>query len=579
MHNIGVRPSVLATAAARRRKGKRVRKALALSVALVTLVGCSSSGGGSTNPLSDALSSVTSLFELEPVPGWEPPAWGEEQGAGLGITISTNSSATADAAEPSDAADAATSLGNGDALGFTGGRIRNDAVGFAARYVQLPMRHRFNERMEELLWEAIGQTSGTFTPEVFPESALLNDRGCVPGSLTWPAERVLTDPATGPVGATATAFICEVLEAYGNILGVGVRIVSGSVAETDTGAATIDADRMINLYANVSDGSVHESIPRWSADAPVELWQGVVALLRREAGGLSTVEIAAPTEDQVALAKEALDRASGTGAGHLTLTIAPGITSPELEGLGVQPTHEPIAVQVDAELSARWVSDELEAIHTDRLVPFVGVPAWNASLPVNCMLLACIAVTYDDGPSPLTPGLLDTLFAQRAPVTFFMLGKAAAAAPDTVLRAAREGHEIGSHSVNHPDLTKLPTEEANDQVRKAADTIAGITGVPVTSFRPPYGAVNAEIIKTVGLPAILWSIDTNDWQEPGKAVLLERSVGEARPGDIVLFHDTHADSVEVAHDVVVGLRNRGFAMVTVTELFDGALPSGRVGRR
>lgn len=565
MSTFGARQLAGDVAAARRGRVSRSGKTLALAVALTTLVGCS--GSDSLPTLS--LSAVTSMFELEPVAGWEPPGWSDD----LGVTTAAHSDSVA-----SPLAEETASLGNGDALGLMTGRIRNDTIGFAARYVQLPMRHRFNERMDELLWEAIGATGGSFTPEVFPETANLNDRGCVPGSLTWPAGRVLTEPTTGPTGTVGTAMTCEVLEAFGNILGVGVRVVSGN-AEAGAESATIAVDRLTNIYINVSDGSIHEAIPRWSAEAPAALWQHVVSSLRRDVGGLSTAEIGTPAEDQVALAKTALDTARNLGEGQLALTVAPGITSPELVALGTEPTTVPIDVQVKAELAAQWVSAELAAIHADTSVPFVGLPAWNASLPVNCMLLACIAVTYDDGPSPMTPALLDTLWAQRAPTTFYMMGKAVAVAPDTVARAASEGHEIGSHTVTHPELTKLPKSEARAQVLDAAHAISNITGHAVTSFRPPYGDINNEIIAEVNLPAILWSIDTNDWKLPGKPALLERSVGVAGIGDIILFHDTHADTVDVANDVIVGLRNRGFALVTVTELFDGALPQGRVSHR
>lgn len=569
MFEIGVRRPARVSAAARPRHARLLRKMLALTVAVSTLVGCAGSeGAGSGDTPTFSLESVTSLFELEPIAGWEPPGWDIEGG----VTVAVH-----DAGDQPAEPVATDSFGNGDTLGLMGGRIRNDSIGFAARYVQLPMRHRFNERMDEMLWEAISATGGSFTPEVFPESANLNDRGCVAGSLTWAAERVLTDPATGPVGAVGTSITCEVLEAYGSIIGVGVRVVTGSASESTE--AAIAVDRVSNIYINVSDGVIYEAIPRWSVGASAALWLSVVASLRRDAGGLSTSEIAAPAEEQVALVQAALDSARADADGNLEMTIGPGILSPELAALGEEPTTEPLDVQVGGEIASSWATPELAAIHTDNSVPFVGLPAWNASLPVNCMLLACVAVTYDDGPSPMTPTLLDTLWAQRAPVTFFMLGNAASAAPATVARAASEGHEIGSHTVSHPELTKLPVKDARDQVLNAAKTITGITGVPVTSFRPPYGAINNEIIEAVGLPAILWTVDTNDWKLPGKTALLERSVGVARPGDIILFHDTHADTVDAANDVVVGLRNRGFALVTVTELFDGALPSGRVSSR
>jgi peptidoglycan/xylan/chitin deacetylase (PgdA/CDA1 family) len=97
-------------------------------------------------------------------------------------------------------------------------------------------------------------------------------------------------------------------------------------------------------------------------------------------------------------------------------------------------------------------------------------------------------------------------------------------------------------------------------------------------YRPPYGALNQKVLDAVGQPAILWSIDTLDWKKPGREELVRRSVGAADPGDIILFHDIHAETVENADVVIRGLRDRGFTLVSVTQLFDGKVPKGRVSK-
>jgi peptidoglycan/xylan/chitin deacetylase (PgdA/CDA1 family) len=106
-----------------------------------------------------------------------------------------------------------------------------------------------------------------------------------------------------------------------------------------------------------------------------------------------------------------------------------------------------------------------------------------------------------------------------------------------------------------------------------------LTGRAVGIYRPPYGAVDDKVLAAVGQPAILWSIDTLDWKKPGREELARRSVGVATPGDIILFHDLHAETVENADVVLRGLRDRGFTLVTVEQLFGGSVPAGRVTRR
>src|SRR5215471_21580396 len=70
-----------------------------------------------------------------------------------------------------------------------------------------------------------------------------------------------------------------------------------------------------------------------------------------------------------------------------------------------------------------------------------------------------IAMTFDDGPSAtLTPKLLDILAAHHIKATFFVLGEMVAEHPEILARAAREGHEIASHSWSHPNLAKMSQE-------------------------------------------------------------------------------------------------------------------------
>jgi len=302
-------------------------------------------------------------------------------------------------------------------------------------------------------------------------------------------------------------------------------------------------------------------------------------LLRRDAGGLSTAPIADPDEEQLAIASTALHSATTRDEGDLIIVVPAGITSPELVGLGLTPTAEPIEVLVDEATATAWSNEQYRQLKAALGAPFVGFSQNLGSVPIDCTLLPCVAVTYDDGPSEYTPQLVNTLAAEGARATFFMLSSRATARPEVLGQVLAGGNEIATHTVNHPDLTTLPLPEAKAQLVDSAAVIRGITGVPVTMFRPPYGEVNDQIIAEVGMPSILWNVDTNDWRKPGQAALVERSAGAAGPGDIILFHDTHSDSVEAAGAVIRGLHDRGLELVTVTQLFDGHVPSGRVRSR
>ncbi|WP_449283014.1 polysaccharide deacetylase family protein [Leucobacter sp.] len=541
----------------RRGAGRAVRAA-AVFAAAALLIGCA---------------------QIPPVAGWSPPGWSDASGARL-VRADEPSAGDEDpgSGEHPDAGAAPVGGGPSDAivpsaaeLGFIERRVRNDHTRFHARYVEIPGWHLFNVRVSDLLAQQIAATGGTFTPEVFPVAAGLSDAGCVPGSASWPGERLLADPETAPVDGAGVTAVCDVTAAFGAYVGVAMRVVAGD-------SSGVARDRTVTLYTDLATGEVYEDRDLWTAEAAGELWHRAAELLRRDVGGLSAAPLAEPGEDQLALAQRALEAAQ-LGESGARFTLPAGIAAPELAGLGVEATSGPTVIDVDAATVSGWTSELGSAMHAQRGAPFVGLPEWSADQAVDCRLLACVAVTYDDGPSAYTGQLLDTLREERSAATFFMVGRSIRSLPEVAQRVASEGHEIASHTMTHPDLTTLSLAKARREVRDVEKLLGDLTGRTVGMYRPPYGALNQKVLDGLGQPAILWSIDTLDWKKPGREELVKRSVGVAEPGDIILFHDIHAETVDNAGVVIRGLRDRGFTLVSVTQLFDGNVPKGRVSKR
>src|SRR5262252_4857101 len=188
-----------------------------------------------------------------------------------------------------------------------------------------------------------------------------------------------------------------------------------------------------------------------------------------------------------------------------------------------------------------------------------------------------IAMTFDDGPSAtLTPKLLDILAAHHIKVTFFVLGEMVAEHPEILARAAREGHEIASHSWSHPNLAKMSQEGVRSQLQRTDDEIKSAAGHRPTLFRPPYGSITERqkrwIHDEFGYDIILWDVDPLDWKRPGPAVVRSRILKETRPGSIVLSHDIHPGTIEAMPSTFDELEAKGFKFVTVSELIDMATP-------
>lgn len=180
-----------------------------------------------------------------------------------------------------------------------------------------------------------------------------------------------------------------------------------------------------------------------------------------------------------------------------------------------------------------------------------------------------VALTFDDGPSPWTPALLDTLRAYGVPATFFDIGSRARAYPDLVRRQVTEGHSVGGHTWTHPKLTSLSNDSIRAQVGETNRYLESLTGRRVTCVRPPYGSRNARVLSIfgeLGVNSLMWSVDARDWERPPASVIAARVLSRVQPGSIVLLHDGGGDrsqTVAAVPMIIEGLRARGYAFTAV----------------
>ena len=180
-----------------------------------------------------------------------------------------------------------------------------------------------------------------------------------------------------------------------------------------------------------------------------------------------------------------------------------------------------------------------------------------------------VALTFDDGPSTLTPRILDILEKYDATATFFVIGgQVDATTEQTVCRAVAMGCEIGSHSFTHPYMSKL-SEEA--QLKQSEQTIAAIEQYAPTPkhFRPPYMAAD-DVTHSVVPQIFIGGYCPSDWD--ANVSVEERIKGlleNVEDGLIFILHDFKdnngtADALEV---VIPALQKQGYGLVSVDELF------------
>ncbi|MDF2920371.1 MAG: hypothetical protein K0S70_4589 [Microbacterium sp.] len=468
--------------------------------------------------------------------------------------------------------EAPSPLSAGDVPGLAGERVRNDTLGVQARVAVVPGAPAVSTAAMERLRAAIdareASTGLAMRPEVLAREAGLAERRCVAGSTLRPAGDVIADPALGPVGGTGTAVVCDILAATASVIGQRIRTI-----DAVGGAPT--ADRAEVFFADVASGEIVGARGLWGVEAAASLWGEVSDMLRREAGSLSLAPVDPPDAAAVEAFAGILDTTVPATDGSFVFRLPAGFTSPALDALGAA---APSAERLIAVPPARVVvlASPLGVTLSNALAAGAAFRAPDApptrTGTTDCRLAACVALTFDDGPGPLTPGILDALAAERSAATFYAIGRNVAGGADTLRRMVAEGNELANHTWNHPQLPTLDEAAIGRQIRDTQNAIRDATGVTPTTFRPPYGEYDDKVLKAAGLPAILWDVDTNDWQQPDPEVLVARAVDRAQPRSIVLMHDVHELTARVTPEVIRGLRDRGFTLVTVTELFGGTAP-------
>lgn len=179
-----------------------------------------------------------------------------------------------------------------------------------------------------------------------------------------------------------------------------------------------------------------------------------------------------------------------------------------------------------------------------------------------------IAITFDDGPSgSITKTLLEGLEKRGARATFFLCGyriKSFKSYPQLILDY---GHEIGLHTDNHANLTKLDDDGIRQELEGMLDLLP--EGYQVTLMRPPGGSCNAAVKRVcldMGLSIVMWSVDPKDWATNDVDTIVQRIVNGASHGGIILMHDLKSSSVTAALSAISLLQAQGYEFVTVSEL-------------
>ncbi|WP_217593772.1 polysaccharide deacetylase family protein [Cohnella sp. GbtcB17] len=174
-----------------------------------------------------------------------------------------------------------------------------------------------------------------------------------------------------------------------------------------------------------------------------------------------------------------------------------------------------------------------------------------------------VALTFDDGPSPLTKKIVDILTAHKIAATFLFVGKNAERHPEGVVYAHEHGMSVGNHSWDHSVLTKASAKDRSKNLSMTSSLLESLTGEKVTLFRPPYGAVDDALVSAAAkerMKTILWNRDPEDWNAKNADDIIRyfREV-EAAGGVYVMHEDQH--TVEALPAIIKYLKAKDLKFV------------------
>ncbi|OBJ87258.1 polysaccharide deacetylase family protein [Mycobacterium asiaticum] len=202
---------------------------------------------------------------------------------------------------------------------------------------------------------------------------------------------------------------------------------------------------------------------------------------------------------------------------------------------------------------------------------------------VDCQKAKCVALTFDDGPTPFTDRLLQVLGRRDAKATFFLIGNKVARDPQAAKRIVDAGMEVGNHTWEHPNMTTIDPAQIPRQLAAASQAITAATGCSPTLLRTAGGLINDAVLdeaRRQGLADINWDVIPFDWiNDANTAATRSMLITQIKPGSVVLLHDTYSSTVDLVYQFLPVLTANGYHVVTVSHLLGSRSPGSSYGGR
>ncbi len=183
-------------------------------------------------------------------------------------------------------------------------------------------------------------------------------------------------------------------------------------------------------------------------------------------------------------------------------------------------------------------------------------------------------LTFDCGyENGNTPAILKALKKHKVKATFFVVGHFLKENNDLVRQIVKEGHTVGNHTYNHPNIIGMSKEKFESELTQVEDLYKEITGKEMTKYyRPPQGKYNVENLQMAqakGYKTFFWSLAYVDWNtdsQPTKEEAFDKLLSRIHPGAIVLLHNTSKTNGEILDELLSKWEDMGYGFGILGDL-------------
>ena len=200
-------------------------------------------------------------------------------------------------------------------------------------------------------------------------------------------------------------------------------------------------------------------------------------------------------------------------------------------------------------------------------------------------------LTFDDGPSEVTPQILEILKRKNAKATFFLVGNEITKEREEVVRReVAEGHSVGVHTYSHEkEVMYCDRKHFFEDFNLCRARIHEVTGVSPVLHRFPWGSNNGyvcsivdEIIEQLQKENVMsfdWNVSGEDsvGRDVPKAVIYQNVAKDLERFDqpIILLHDSNGmkHTAEVLPEIIDLIREKGYSFQTLQNRKGYTFPS------